>query len=124
MKNLILIICVLLITSGCATGSLPTSEQLMKEHFIECPSDYQQQISNYLGRNLLDPYSAMYRYSIPEKFVYDGNFGYRVLGSVNAKNRFGGYVGQETHMFMCFPDGTVREINAAFMGMMQGVGRY
>ena len=106
---------------GCATGSLPTPEQLAREHFTECPPDYQQQIKNQLSKGLFDPYSAMYAYSVPEKFVYKGKFGYRVLGSVNAKNRFGGYVGEQAHMFMCFPDGTVREINEALMGVYQGL---
>ena len=123
MKSLTLIICVLFVIAGCATGSLPTAEQLEKEHFTECPPNYQQQIQNYLGRGLFDPYSAVYGYSVPEKFVYKGTFGYRVFGSVNAKNRFGAYVGEQTHMFMCFPDGTVSEINEFAMGMAQGLKR-
>ena len=124
MKSLTLVVGVLFVLAGCATGSLPTAEQLSKEHFTECPSDYQQQIQKQLSRGLFDPYSAVYAYSVPEKFVYKGNFGYRVFGSVNAKNRFGGYVGEHVHMFMCFPDGTVREINEANMGMQQGLKEY
>lgn len=121
MKSLTLIICVLFVITGCATGSKPTPEQLTKEHFTECPPDYQQQIKDQLSRDLFDPYSAMYGYSVPEKFVYKGNLGYRVFGSVNAKNRFGGYVGARSHMFMCFPDGTVKEINEFLMGIMNGL---
>ena len=121
MKNLTLIICVLFVIAGCATGSLPTPEQLTKEYFTECPSNYQQQIKNQLSRGLFDPYSAVYSYSVPEKFGYEGKFGYRVFGSVNAKNRFGGYVGEQVHMFMCFPEGKVREINEALMGIRQGL---
>jgi hypothetical protein len=79
MKSLTLIICVVCI-AGCATGYLPTPEQLAKEHFTECPPDYQQQIKNQLSRGLFDPYSAVYGYSVPEKFVYEGKFGYRVFG--------------------------------------------
>lgn len=121
MKSWTLIICMLFVIAGCATGSLPTQEQLAKEYFTECPPDYKQQIENQLSRGLFDPYSAVYRYGVPEKFVYKGNFGYRVFASVNAKNRYGGYVGEQVHMFMCFPDGTVREINEALMGMRQGL---
>jgi len=123
MKSLTLIIGALFVLVGCATGSLPTTEQLSKEHFTECPSDCQLQIQKQLSKDLLDPYSAVYAYSVPEKFVYQGNFGYRVFGSVNAKNRFGGYVGEQVHMFMCFPDGTVREINETLMGIRQGLKR-
>ena len=121
MKNLTLIICAMFVIAGCVTGSLPTPEQLAKERFTECPSDYQEQIKNKLSRGLFDPYSARFGYSVPEKFVYQGIFGYRVYGSRNAKNRYGAYVGEEVHMFMCFPGGTVREINEAAMGIAAGL---
>ena len=90
MKSLTLIIGVLFMLAGCATGSMPTAEQLSKEHFTECPANYQLQIQKQLSSGLFDPYSAVYAYSVPEKFVYQGNFGHRVFGSVNAKNRLGG----------------------------------
>jgi len=112
-----------MVLAGCATGSMPTAEQLSKEHFTECPANYQLQIQKQLSSGLFDPYSAVYAYSVPEKLVYQGNFGHRVFGSVNAKNRLGGYVGEKVHMFMCFPDGKVIEINEALMGMQQGLKR-
>ncbi|MBP7508267.1 MAG: hypothetical protein KA807_10620 [Prolixibacteraceae bacterium] len=124
MTKLLTIFSVLCVLVGCATGSLPTTEQLEKEHFTECSPDYQLQIQNILGKGLFDPYSAVYAYSKPEKFVYQGIFGYRVFASINAKNRFGGYVGEEMHMFFCFPDKVVREINEGPMGIAQGLKRY
>lgn len=123
MKKLPIIFALFLVV-GCATGSLPTKEQLANEHFTECPSNYQELIKNQLSRGLYDPYSAVFTFSAPQKFVYKGNFGYRIIAGLNAKNRFGGYVGVEDHMFFCFPDGSVREINEAAMGAMHGLKEY
>lgn len=123
MKKLILIVSVLFLITSCAGGSKPTPDQLSNNQFTKCPYDHQQQIRNILGKNLIDPYSAQYEYSTPEKYVYEGNFGYSVYGSVNAKNRLGGYVGKKAHMFMCFPNGTVKEINEISMGIRQGLSQ-
>ena len=116
MKSMVLIIGLVFILAGCATGSQPTMEQLAKEHFTECPSNYQLQIHQKLSGDLNDPYGAEYSYSLPEKYVYQGNFGHKVFASVYAKARFGVY-GKETHMFFCFQDGTVEEINEVLMDM-------
>lgn len=116
-----LILILLLMLTACATGSLPTPSQLATEHFAECPSDYQQQVENQIGNQLVDPYSAVYRFSRPRKFVYEGKFGSEFFVGINAKNRFGGYTGEETHEYMCFPDGSIREINQFVNGMRQGV---
>lgn len=62
----------------------------------------------------------MFRFSTPEKYVYDGQYGHFVAVGLNAKNRYGGYVGEQTHHFMCFPNGSVREINEFATDMAAG----
>jgi len=50
-----------------------------------------------IGEDLVDPYSAMYTFKAPVKswWVMGGQhvFGFAICGTVNAKNRMGGYVG-------------------------------
>ncbi|MBI5587185.1 MAG: hypothetical protein HY889_02335 [Deltaproteobacteria bacterium] len=116
----ITIIVILLLITGCV-GSLPTPEQLANENFGECPANYKERIMAQINENLFDPYSAMYRFSEPEKYVSGGKFGKRVVVYVNAKNRFGGYVGEEIRNYMCFTDGSVTEINQFATGMVNGM---
>ena len=107
--------------SGCASsGGQPTAEQLANNTFAECPSDYQQMIKQRLSANLIAPSSVMFRFSRPEKYVNSGQYGHVVSVGVNAKNRFGGYIGEQLHEFMCFPNGSVREINEMENGMKSG----
>ncbi len=74
-----------------------------------------------INESLFDPYSAMYRFWEPEKYVSGGKFGHRVTVGVNAKNRFGGYVGEEVHDYMCFADGRLTEINQFARGLEIGM---
>ena len=97
---------------GCASAGRPTPEQLANNTFAECPDNYQQMIQEHLKATLIDPYSAIFRFSTPEKYVYSGQFGHFIVVGVNAKKRYdGAYVGERVHHFMCFPNGSVSEIN-------------
>jgi hypothetical protein len=117
-RNNLVVIIIMLSLSGCASsGGQPTAEQLANNTFAECPSDYQQMIKQRLSANLIDPSNVMFRFSRPEKYVNSGQYGHVVSVGVNAKNRFGGYIGEQLHEFMCFPNGSVREINEAENGM-------
>jgi hypothetical protein len=118
--NLAVIVMIMLSLSGCASGGRPTAEQLANNAFVECPSDYEQMIKQRLSANLIDPYSAMFRFSRPEKYVNSGQYGHVVSVGLNAKNRLGGYVGEQVHEFMCLPNGSVREINEMANGMKAG----
>jgi hypothetical protein len=120
-RNNLVVIIIILSLSGCASsGGQPTAEQLANNTFAECPSDYQQMIKQRLSANLIDPYSAMFRFSRPEKYVNSGQYGHVVSVGLNAKNRLGGYVGEQVHEFMCLPNGSVREINEMANGMKAG----
>jgi hypothetical protein len=111
----------ILLLTGCATTSgRPTAEQLANNTFAECPNDYQQMIKQRLSADLIDPSNVWFRFSRPEKYVYRAQYGHVVSVGVNAKNRFGGYIGEQLHEFMCFPNGSVREINETENGMKSG----
>ena len=63
-------------------------------------------INGFLKNHLLDPYSAQVECSdvSDEAWVwpgvgYDTNYGYLVICQVNAKNKFGGYVGAKRYVF-------------------------
>src|ERR1041385_4631552 len=85
---------------GCASAGRPTPEQLANNTFAECPSNYQQMIQERLKATLIDPSSAISRFSIPEKYVYSGQFGHFIEVGVNAKKHYGGaYVGERVHHF-------------------------
>jgi hypothetical protein len=117
----LLVVVIMLSLSGCASGGRPTPEQLANNTFSECPSNYQEMIRQRLKANLIDPYSAMFRFSTPEKYVHDGQYGHFVVVGLNAKNRYGGsYVGEQIHHFMCLPNGSVGEINEFANGISAG----
>jgi hypothetical protein len=82
---------------GCCESASPCLSpsmnlvNLTNNTFAECPTNYQEMIQQRLSANLIDPYSAMYRFSTPEKYVYDDQYGQFILVGLNAKNRYGGY---------------------------------
>lgn len=92
------IVFLLLVVSGCAT--VPTSTQLASADYGSYPNNYQEIVTNYYSQILFDPYSAHYRWI---KEPYSGyfsafgqfKFGYIVHVGINAKNRMGGYVGEQ-----------------------------
>lgn len=119
-KKDLLVLMMLLSLSGCASGGRPTPEQMANNTFAECPNNYQQLVQQRLSANLIDPYSARFRFSTPEKYVYGSDYGHAFSVGLNAKNRFGGYVGEQVHEFMCLANGSVKEINEMANGMRAG----
>lgn len=61
------------------------------------PSNYEQIVKDFYSRSLFDPYSAVYTFQSPVR-GWAGSargiqYGWYVCGTLNAKNRMGGYVG-------------------------------
>ena len=62
----------------------------------------------YFDDVLFDPYSAQYEFEFPQRYWFKESAlaggrlyaGYLVRVSVNAKNRFGGYVGKKMYGFL------------------------
>jgi len=95
-KIVISIFC--LILAGCATT--PTAQQFAQADYGLPPTNYQEVVKNYYSETLLDPYSAQYRWLKEPYIGYfsafgEFKFGYIVHVGVNAKNRMGGYVGEQ-----------------------------
>lgn len=72
-------------------------------------------VKNYMSKSLIDPYSAVYSCSIPVKsWIIGGSgsegnvqmgktyFGYTSECTVNAKNRLGGYTGNNESTYMLY----------------------
>jgi len=104
-----------LLLTGCATPISP--ETLAHANYgSPPPKNYKELIKKEISPALLDPYSAQYEFSSPSK-GYTRNapvwgttemFGWKVCGTVNAKNRFGAYVGT-TPFFILFKNGRIAE---------------
>lgn len=93
--------------SSCA--SKPTQEELANADYGIYPENYQEIIVNYFSMRLKDPSSAQYSFlKGPEKQWYGfGNvYGYGACFTINAKNSYGGYTGQQLH-FVMIRDGRV-----------------
>ena len=91
--------------SGCATIHKPTSEEAAKAEYGSYPKDYELIVRDYFSKVLFDPESAQFRdWRGPSQgYIYDISgcyYGYRVCVLVNAKNRFGGYVGAVPYLFV------------------------
>lgn len=86
----------------------PTQEELRAGDFGTEPFGYREQIRAHMESRLFDPSSAEYRYDGPPVPGYAhlrGNrhpavLGYLVSVQINAKNRYGGYVGYKPHLFL------------------------
>lgn len=88
-----------LVIAGCATA--PTPEQLAAADYGPRPDNYEDLIKAHYSKVLFDPYSAVFEMYPPLKGWLAGQpggspwFGWIVCGTVNAKNRMGGYVGAQ-----------------------------
>jgi len=117
IKFIILII-VTLSYQGC-TSNIPQTK-INNAYYGEMPYNYNEQIKNRIGNKLIDPYSAYYNIRYPKKghtkksliFNTKESFGWVVCGTVNSKNRLGGYVG-DIPFFTLFKNG---EIETLIMG--------
>ena len=107
MKNIFVSIFIaisLCFSFGCAAKA-PSAEANSNGFYGEYPSNYKELIAEYAGEILLDPYSAHYEFQGEPEKVWIHNDGktyfYGWGGNVyiNAKNRFGGYVGKELYEY-------------------------
>jgi len=97
MKKLLALIFVMSVLAACA--SAPTQQEVDTAPIGPYPDNYQALIKANFAQSLFDPYSAVYEFSLSPTRGYAGNridganVGWIVCGTVNAKNRFGAYVG-------------------------------
>ena len=112
----------ILFVGSCTTmNPKPTPEQLQNADYGRYPDDYQDIVKEYYSRVLFDPYSAHYRWMKPPYKGYFQMFGklkygYIVHVGVNAKNRFGGYVGEKQEGILIYNDVVIEAFPLALIG--------
>ena len=136
-KNMITCI-VLGVLTGCVTQPTKESDRPIAETVDTANADYGQYPSNHVdlvkqwaSANLKDPDSVRYtRISKPRKeFMVENlkpSFGYSVCATINAKNSYGGYTGNQTY-WMMIQNGKVtrsQNINSNFLGKTISRGHY
>lgn len=105
-----------LLLSACATP-IPPEVIANADYGPPPPKNYQQIIEAAFAPTLIDPTSPIYQFATPERgytrasslWNTEQSFGWRVCGTVNSKNRFGGYVGN-VPFFVLFRDGQITEM--------------
>jgi hypothetical protein len=94
----------------------PSPEELRAADYGPSPTNYQEAIRTHYAQWLFDPYSAVYTFGTPGTgWVRPGPtaspvYGWRVCGTVNAKNRFGGYVGARPFVIVIRHDQVATDI--------------
>lgn len=118
MLNWILLIASLVLTAGCASIGADKST-LVAADFGSYPDDYKEAVREYFNVTLKDPESARIRFIEEPIKGYVRNapvaggrpklYGYVVAVGINAKNSFGGYVGERRYRLL-IRNGSVREL--------------
>lgn len=102
MKKIIVSISLCAVVAGCALP--PSKEELAGADYGSYPSNHEQTIKNYMQRVLKDAESARYQFLNSPKTGWNGfggsKYGYVVCAYINAKNSYGGYVGNRMSYFM------------------------
>ena len=101
---------------ACSTG--PSKTEIANADYGSPPIQYEEIIKAYYAERLIDPTSPLYTFDEPRKswikssamYGTEQTFGWRVCGTVNAKNRMGGYTGRKP-FFALFRDGQLVFIN-------------
>ena len=106
MRTMLTGILLALLMAGCASHLSPS--QMAEGDYGELSPNYKEAIKTHMQTLFYDPESARYRYEKePVKgYAYVPNdapkleFGYIVDAHINAKNRLGGYTGEDTYQFL------------------------
>ena len=103
------------ILTGCASKPVSMSDLVGADHG-RFPDNYKEITQEYFRATLKDPYSAVYSWRTEPFKCYMRNapvaggrpkaFGYCGIFTLNAKNSYGGYVGEKQHRLF-FKDGYV-----------------
>jgi len=99
----------------CSCATVPTREQIDAADCGPFPSGHEEAIKAIISPRLLDPYSAMFTFTRPKKgwngMGSEPIYGWFLCGTVNAKNRLGGYVGAQPFYAMIRNDVVVRLVH-------------
>lgn len=115
MKKILLVLSSALMFGmvGCAQMPQPTAQEIQGANYGSTPNlgDYKQVIKDSIGASLIDPYSAVYKFydALAKGYQvfwsrsdkdWKVMYGYCGFVEVNAKNRFGAYVGEKLYSFI------------------------
>ena len=90
MRTLIIILTCFLV-SGCVNPM----REIVEERDVDLTASEEQRIKNVVRSNLIDPTSVIWGRIMVKDFTYsDGSRERVICVEANAKNRFGGYVGE------------------------------
>jgi hypothetical protein len=110
-KALFLLLCIVFLNQACAT-QIP-QERIANADYGPPPSaGYEEKIKEKFNQILIDPTSPIYNFGKPTKgytrksplLNTQENFGWKVCGTVNSKNRFGGYAGRIPFFALFYQD--------------------
>ena len=100
MKKVLTAFFLLLFVFGCGPITSfvhfrPTQDELLTKDYGPFPENYEDIVKEIFENTLYDPHSAVFKMSKPLKVrrAVEPKYAWLVCGTVNAKNRFGGYVG-------------------------------
>jgi hypothetical protein len=102
MKTPVLLVCTSFM-GMCAAGNLSAETQPAdSERYGPYPANYKEIVMKWLDTQLIDPASARIEWQGDPKPADLGTkgehlYGYLVNFTVNARNRFGGYTGKQSH---------------------------
>lgn len=104
--------------SACAASGPTPQEIAAADYGPPPPAEYQQIIKDRFAQTLIDPTSPLYTFDEPRRsYVLEAPmygrprmFGWRVCGTVNAKNRMGGYTGKDQFLAL-FRNGALVHLN-------------
>ncbi len=109
---------ILALTLGGCAGA-PSKQEISKADYGSQPVSAKAKLAatNLISSTLIDPYSAVIKCGEPTKGWLNMNFknsyGYLVECKVNAKNRYGGYTGEQERYFW-IRNGAMDEIEPPF----------
>lgn len=113
MKRLLTLAVLALCLAGCST---PTADELRNADYGSYPYDYESIIRSHMRGVLKDPESARYEFLNSPKIGWNGfgekQFGHVVCVNINAKNSYGGYVGNRLSYFMIRNGRVVRTLHS------------
>ena len=100
-KQIITILALTGLLVGCAT---PTQQEVAVADYGSYPTDFETIIKSHMQATLKDPESARYQFLNSPKSGWSSfggvKYGYVVCAYINAKNSYGGYVGNRMSYFM------------------------
>jgi len=112
-----LVFVVVAFLAGCVKP-LPQTE-IDSADYGPFPMNYQQVVEGALKANLFDPYSAVISVRSPERRYFKGpfssgaKFGWGNYATLNAKNRYGAYVGEKRYIYL-IKNGEIIELREDF----------